>query len=83
MREATRSHARKIILIAACADAPADRAEREGGTVEDAQSRRAYLHEQTRSGNFAYWPPARNAPCWCGTGAKYKKCCGAPHPIHE
>lgn len=23
------------------------------------------------------WPPGRNAPCWCGSGRKYKKCCGA------
>ncbi|MEV6140612.1 SEC-C metal-binding domain-containing protein [Nocardia sp. NPDC051990] len=22
------------------------------------------------------WPPPRNAPCWCGSGRKYKKCCG-------
>ena len=21
------------------------------------------------------WPPERNAPCWCGSGSKYKKCC--------
>ncbi|GAA4833094.1 hypothetical protein GCM10023201_21400 [Actinomycetospora corticicola] len=21
------------------------------------------------------WPPGRNDPCWCGSGAKYKKCC--------
>lgn len=21
------------------------------------------------------WPPERNAPCWCGAGSKYKKCC--------
>ncbi|GLY06493.1 hypothetical protein Acsp01_68720 [Actinoplanes sp. NBRC 101535] len=21
------------------------------------------------------WPPERNAACWCGSGAKYKKCC--------
>ncbi|WP_433802518.1 SEC-C domain-containing protein [Actinomycetospora sp. CA-084318] len=21
------------------------------------------------------WPPGRNEPCWCGSGAKYKKCC--------
>lgn len=21
------------------------------------------------------WPPPRNAPCWCGSTAKYKKCC--------
>jgi hypothetical protein len=22
-------------------------------------------------------PPGRNKPCWCGSGRKYKKCCGA------
>src|SRR6185312_9192346 len=21
------------------------------------------------------WPPGRNDACWCGSGAKYKKCC--------
>jgi tetratricopeptide (TPR) repeat protein len=25
------------------------------------------------------WPPARNGTCWCGSGAKYKKCC-LPRP---
>ncbi len=24
------------------------------------------------------WPPARNGVCWCDSGRKYKKCCGAP-----
>jgi hypothetical protein len=24
------------------------------------------------------WPPGRNEACWCGSGRKYKKCCGAP-----
>ncbi|MFE7748669.1 SEC-C domain-containing protein [Streptomyces sp. NPDC057428] len=24
------------------------------------------------------WPPARNGPCWCDSGRKYKKCCGSP-----
>lgn len=22
------------------------------------------------------WPPGRNDPCWCGSGRKYKRCCG-------
>ncbi len=22
------------------------------------------------------WPPGRNEPCWCGSGRKYKRCCG-------
>lgn len=24
------------------------------------------------------WPPARNGACWCDSGRKYKRCCGAP-----
>jgi len=24
------------------------------------------------------WPPERNGACWCDSGRKYKKCCGAP-----
>lgn len=27
---------------------------------------------------FRPWPPARNEACWCGSGRKYKKCCGSP-----
>jgi tetratricopeptide (TPR) repeat protein len=23
------------------------------------------------------WPPGRNDPCWCRSGRKYKRCCGA------
>jgi hypothetical protein len=28
-------------------------------------------------GETVDWPPGRNQPCWCGSGTKYKKCCGA------
>ncbi len=24
------------------------------------------------------WPPGRNDLCWCGSGRKYKRCCGGP-----
>jgi hypothetical protein len=27
-------------------------------------------------GTGVEWPPGRNQPCWCGSGTKYKKCCG-------
>lgn len=26
-------------------------------------------------GRVLEWPPGRNDRCWCGSGAKYKKCC--------
>jgi hypothetical protein len=32
------------------------------------------------------WPPGPNQPCWCGSSAKYKKCCGRPDlldPVEE
>ncbi|GAB2735032.1 SEC-C domain-containing protein [Nocardioides pakistanensis] len=29
-------------------------------------------------GRTTPWPPGRNDRCWCGSGVKYKKCCGAP-----
>lgn len=31
---------------------------------------------QTDEGTVVAWPPGRNQMCWCGSGAKYKKCCG-------
>jgi uncharacterized protein YecA (UPF0149 family) len=36
--------------------------------------------EATRQGRAVPWPPARNEPCWCGSGAKYKRCCAARRP---
>ena len=41
-------------------------------------AKREYLDARYREGRYLQWPPARNQPCWCGSGAKYKKCCGAP-----
>lgn len=40
-------------------------------------SRARYAAEVSRRGRAIAWPPARNERCWCGSGAKYKKCCGA------
>jgi hypothetical protein len=53
-------------------------AERVGGSVDDPEVRRGYLDDRARQGHALAWPPGRNAPCWCGSAAKYKKCCGRP-----
>lgn len=37
-----------------------------------------YAFEEAHAGNYLPWPPGRNDACWCGSGRKYKKCCGAP-----
>ena len=46
-----------------------------------ASARAGYAAERARiaTPELIAWPPARNAPCWCGTGRKYKKCCGHPN----
>jgi hypothetical protein len=42
-------------------------------TEEEARASYAQTIPQER---VIVWPPARNSPCWCGSGIKYKKCCG-------
>ena len=52
-------------------------AETHGGSPLDEEVRRRYCASIADARTLT-WPPARNAPCWCGTGVKYKKCCGRP-----
>ncbi len=50
----------------------------QGSSPADAEVRAGYARDLTRRGAGLPWPPERNTPCWCGSGAKYKKCCGHP-----
>jgi tetratricopeptide (TPR) repeat protein len=44
-------------------------------------TRAHYAAEVARRGEAVAWPPGRNAPCWCGSGTKYKRCCATvPRP---
>ncbi len=46
---------------------------------DPAQLRARYAADVARDPSRTItWPPRRNEPCWCGSGRKYKKCCGAP-----
>jgi tetratricopeptide (TPR) repeat protein len=49
------------------------------------QARAAYAAHRMSEGDVIPWPPTRNEACWCGSGRKYKKCCGpAPaRPMHD
>ena len=40
-----------------------------------ASTRSRFAADRLRLGAAAPWPPARNEPCWCGSGKKYKRCC--------
>jgi tetratricopeptide (TPR) repeat protein len=49
------------------------------------EARAAYAMDLTSNGDVIPWPPGRNEPCWCGSGRKYKKCCGPAlaRPMHD
>ncbi|WP_419995045.1 SEC-C domain-containing protein [Streptomyces boninensis] len=50
----------------------------EDASPEDRSTRAAYAADLAARGQAHPWPPPRNSPCWCGSGRKYKKCCGNP-----
>lgn len=41
-----------------------------------AEVRARVAYDVAQEGDAIDWPPGRNEPCWCGSGRKYKKCCG-------
>jgi hypothetical protein len=44
--------------------------------ADAAQTRAHVAARQVQQGLATAWPPSRNDPCWCGSGRKYKQCCG-------
>jgi uncharacterized protein YecA (UPF0149 family) len=55
-------------------------AQRTGRNPADHTTRQNYSewHHATHPDQALPWPPARNGPCRCDSGRKYKKCCGTP-----
>ena len=51
-----------------------------GDNPAEEGSRAAYAADLERLGRTVLWPPRRNERCWCGSGAKYKSCCGSVGP---
>ncbi|MEU8242981.1 SEC-C domain-containing protein [Actinoplanes missouriensis] len=45
------------------------------GDPGSAENRAGYARQLESGTARISWPPERNAPCWCGSGQKYKKCC--------
>jgi hypothetical protein len=66
------------LTVAELDEAAGDRA----GTGEARSELAAQIDGQGRA---IAWPPRRNERCWCGSGRKYKQCCGpeppSPDPI--
>ena len=55
-------------------------AQRVGRDPAEPATRRDFgdWYARTHPDRVQLWPPGRNEPCWCGSGRKYKTCCGAP-----
>jgi hypothetical protein len=49
-----------------------------GGDPARRSTRMAYMNAMGVDAPVRPWPPGRNAGCWCGSGVKYKRCCGRP-----
>lgn len=52
-------------------------ADSEGYDAASGEARSVYAAELFRAGGVLAWPPSRNDGCWCESGQKYKRCCGA------
>jgi tetratricopeptide (TPR) repeat protein len=77
-RMAAQQHARRITLITGTVEGLADYLRDEGGDPGEEATRLSYATRARELGHTLTWPPGRNQPCWCGSGQKYKKCCGRP-----
>jgi hypothetical protein len=67
----------QVVIGQATADGYAEYAATQGEDPTESATRAAYAAHLGIGDTTAPWPPARNDRCWCGSGAKYKKCCGA------
>jgi hypothetical protein len=68
----------RVTLILGSAEGFAAYLDETGGSPDEEKVRLAYADEAYAQGRHMSWPPGRNQACWCGSGRKYKKCCGDP-----
>lgn len=74
-REVRGLSGRDLVLIPARVELLAAHAAALGQPVAESATRHSYLQERQALGDVASWPPGRNDRCWCGSEAKYKRCC--------
>lgn len=77
-RELSEAGTARIVMVPLTTERLREFATRTGGDPAAEDTRLACMNEIFEEGGALSWPPARNEPCWCGSDAKYKKCCGRP-----
>lgn len=76
LRELTVTHS-LLSVAAASVEEYVAFAEHERNDPAEAATRAGFAAHLGYLGRTVAWPPGRNDRCWCGSGSKYKKCCGA------
>lgn len=77
LRELDEQASRHPRLAALIVDDLLEFAAREGLDPGTGEARSRYAAQSSIAGTAEPWPPGRNDPCWCRSGRKYKRCCGA------
>jgi hypothetical protein len=71
-----REFGRRPVLVPLTTQALTEHAEHHQLEAAGWQARATLAAELDRQGEGVDWPPGRNESCWCGSGRKYKRCCG-------
>ncbi|MGS0687757.1 SEC-C domain-containing protein [Nakamurella sp. GG22] len=67
----------RIVMVPITVAALEEYCARTNSDALDPMTRTNLLQDRYDEGFRVAWPPARNSRCWCGSGVKYKKCCGS------
>lgn len=71
----------RFVMVPLTVAALEQRAEEDGLEAGSAELRGRVASTRAALGEGTPWPPSRNDLCWCGSGAKYKRCCAVrPRP---
>jgi uncharacterized protein YecA (UPF0149 family) len=73
----SRATGARLVMVALTVGALEERATADGMDSGSPDLRGRVASTLAQNGAGTVWPPARNEPCWCASGAKYKYCCGA------
>lgn len=75
-RDVTDEISRKPAIVPVVVDAFVGWAPEPDPSGHELEALHDYAADRLAVGDGIAWPPGRNDPCWCGSGRKYKKCCG-------
>jgi hypothetical protein len=68
----------RVLLVPGSLAGLLEVADEEDLAPEGGAARTRLASRRIVEGQAVRWPPGRNEPCWCGSGRKYKQCCGKP-----